>query len=181
MTRGRLIGVVGPSGVGKDSVMTALAARCPELGLVRRVITRAPELGGEDFEAVSVVMFEKRKEEGEFSLSWGAHDLFYGIPSGIESDLANGRNLLVNLSRSVLEEARDRFDPFLVISLTARPETLAQRLAVRGRESTDVIARRLARPAPPPPKGVTLIEVANDGPLEETVERLRAMLYPVTA
>ena len=51
---GRLIAVVGPSGVGKDSVMAGLHGAIPDLHLVRRVITRAPDLGGEDYDAVSV-------------------------------------------------------------------------------------------------------------------------------
>ncbi|MEO0912102.1 MAG: hypothetical protein AAFY59_03810 [Pseudomonadota bacterium] len=37
---GRFIAVVGPSGVGKDSVMAGMAARTGQLKLVRRVITR---------------------------------------------------------------------------------------------------------------------------------------------
>ncbi|MEM6634576.1 MAG: hypothetical protein AAF667_01675 [Pseudomonadota bacterium] len=36
MTQGRLIAVVGPSGVGKDSVMAGIKAAVPELHLVRR-------------------------------------------------------------------------------------------------------------------------------------------------
>ena len=49
MTGGRLIGVVGPSGVGKDTVMAALAAARPGLHVVRRCITRSEEMAGECF------------------------------------------------------------------------------------------------------------------------------------
>ena len=41
---GRMIAVVGPSGVGKDSVMAGLLEARPALRRVRRVITRAPVL-----------------------------------------------------------------------------------------------------------------------------------------
>ena len=57
MTEGRLIAGVGPSGVGKDSVMQGVAEVMPQLHLVRRVITRAPGLGGEDYDAVSEAQF----------------------------------------------------------------------------------------------------------------------------
>ena len=46
---GRFIAVVGPSGVGKDSVMQGMAARDPRIVLARRVITRPSDAGGEDF------------------------------------------------------------------------------------------------------------------------------------
>ncbi len=40
--KGPVIAVVGPSGVGKDSLMTALRAADPGVKLMLRVITRAP-------------------------------------------------------------------------------------------------------------------------------------------
>ena len=52
-----MIAVVGPSGVGKDTVTQALVDAAPQLSLVRRVITRAADAGGEDYDAVSVPMF----------------------------------------------------------------------------------------------------------------------------
>ena len=36
---GLLVGVVGPSGVGKDTIMAAISEAAPEFGIVRRVIT----------------------------------------------------------------------------------------------------------------------------------------------
>lgn len=175
--RGRFIAVVGPSGVGKDSVMEALAAEEPRLRPVRRVITRASDAGGEDHRAVSAAEFEERRADGDFALSWSAHGHAYAIPADIDLALAGGQDLLANLSRGALAEARARFDPLEVLWLTARPQILAARLAARGRESRDDIAARLARSpeARPDPRAIVL---DNSGLLAETVARARAALFP---
>ncbi len=176
--KGRLIAVVGPSGVGKDSVMTAMAARRPDLGIVRRVITRAPGLGGEDYEAVGETEFAHMAATGAFCLHWRAHGLHYGIPASVRDRLADGRDMLVNLSRGVLAEMQAAFPGAVVLHLTARPETLAERLAGRGREPRDVIEKRLARADLSLPAGVRAVEIPNDGPLSETVDAALAALYP---
>ncbi|MEL6451180.1 MAG: phosphonate metabolism protein/1,5-bisphosphokinase (PRPP-forming) PhnN [Pseudomonadota bacterium] len=178
---GRLIAVVGPSGVGKDTVMQAIAAADPRLGLVRRVITRPSDAGGEDFDGVTVPTFEARKAAGDFALSWGAHGLFYGIPAAIDADLAAGRDLLANLSRGALRQARARFPGLVVLSLTADPAVLAARLAARGREDADDIARRLARAGSGLPDGIDAVEIDNSGDLARTVATALAALYPVSA
>ena len=142
---GRLLGIVGPSGVGKDSVMEAVAAARPGIGLVRRVITRPSEAGGEEFEGVGEAEFAARAARGAFLLSWRAHGLHYGIPATVLDELAAGRDLLVNLSRAVLPEAQAKVPGFACVALTAPAEVLADRLAARGRESREEIAGRLAR------------------------------------
>lgn len=179
---GRLIGVVGPSGVGKDTVMEALAARRPGLGLVRRVITRPGYAVGEAFDDVSAEEFERRALAGEFSLHWRAHGLRYGIPRETEARLAGGEDLLVNLSRSVLGEAQARFRGFTTLQLTAPHEVLAGRLAVRGRESRADIEARLSRASLALPDGLErVIEISNAGPLEAVLATIESRLYPVKA
>ena len=175
---GRLIAVVGPSGVGKDSVMAGLVADGPGLMLARRVITRAAELGGEDFDPVTEAVFLTARGRGDFVLHWGAHGLFYGIPLAVQAQVEAGRDVLANLSRGVLTEAQRRFAGLTVLQLTASPAVLAGRLAGRGRETGVQIAARLARGVDPLPAGLDVVTVSNDGALADTVARALAALYP---
>jgi ribose 1,5-bisphosphokinase len=180
VTAGRLIAVVGPSGVGKDSVMRGLRGVMPGLHLVRRVITRAPDLGGEDYDAVSVAEFRDMAENGAFAVHWGAHGLFYGIPRTVMYHLNRGTDCLANFSRDALEQAARTFPNVTVLNITAEPETLATRLAARGRESEAEIAQRLARAEKPLPDGLEVIDLSNDGPLDHTIARALARLQPAS-
>lgn len=181
LMQGRMIAVVGPSGVGKDSLMTALAAQRPDLTVVRRVITRDPERGGEDFEPVSEQTFQKLAGAGAFCLQWQAHGLNYGIPETARLSVRSGRDGLVNLSRGVLQEAEAVFGALTVLNVTASPEVLAQRLAGRGRETATEIAARLKQADKPLDQGVASHVILNDGTLEEAVSQALRVLYPVSA
>lgn len=179
--QGRLIGVVGPSGVGKDSVMESIATACPEVVLARRVITRPANSGGEDFDGVSEDEFEARVQAGAFALHWQAHGLRYGVPSGVDGMLERGQTVLTNLSRGTLLEAQARFSGFTVLSLTAPTRVLAERLAQRGRESSDEIARRLERAGFALPEGLArVIQIDNGGALQDTVARVIKVLSLMT-
>ncbi len=178
MTPGRLIAVVGPSGVGKDSLIDALVAARPRLYRVRRVITRAPDAGGEPFDAVSPEEFARRRAAGAFVLSWQAHGLHYAVPAATLEVLKAGDDALANLSRAVLAEAQTVFPRLHVLAVTAAPDVLAQRLAGRGREPAADVARRLDRAAAPLPANVPATEIDNGGPLAEAVAAALAALYP---
>ena len=178
---GRLIGVVGPSGVGKDTVMAGLVARNPGFALVRRVITRAPGLGGEDYDPVSDAEFAALKTKGAFCIDWQAHGLSYGIPKTIHDELEKGQDLLVNLSRSVLAEVGAKVPGFVVLNITASPEVLAARLAERGRETPEEIAKRLGRDASKLPTHLQIITIANDGAIAETCAAALAQLEAIKA
>jgi ribose 1,5-bisphosphokinase len=176
---GRLIAVVGPSGVGKDSLIAGIVAARPDVRPVRRTITRAAGLPGEDYDAVSDADFETLETEGAFCLAWRAHGLAYGIPRDVLRDVNGGAERIVNLSRGVLAEADRVFPALLVLNVTARRDVLAQRLAARGREDAADIDQRLAQAARPLPDGLHAVEIANDGPLENSVAQAIAALGPV--
>ncbi len=178
MKTGRLIAVVGPSGVGKDTVMAGLVAARPGLAVARRVITRAVELGGEQFDGVTEEAFAQARDKGDFVLHWRAHGLSYGIPLSVTDTLGQGRDVLANVSRGVLKQADGLFAGLQVLYLTASTDVLAARLAGRGRESVAGMAARLARPAEVMPPGLTVHTISNDGPVAATVAAALAALYP---
>jgi ribose 1,5-bisphosphokinase len=176
---GRLIAVVGPSGVGKDSVMAALVAAAPGIAPVRRVITRPEEAGGEDFEGVTEQTFAARERQGAFALSWQAHGLSYGIPRPVEAVLAQGRDAVVNLSRAVLPEAAARFPGLVVFQLTARIPGRSPAASRRGAGRT--LTRSPAvwpGPITPCPAGIAAIPVDNTGSLDATVAEILSHLQP---
>jgi ribose 1,5-bisphosphokinase len=178
MKPGRLIAVVGPSGVGKDSVMQGICATLPDMHLVRRVITRAAGLGGEDYEAVSDDDFTAMAESGAFAVHWAAHGLRYGIPATVSAHLNCGTDCLANFSRKALGEAAEAFPALLVLNITAAPETLAARLAARGRETEAEMAARLLQAQKPLPQGLNVLHLPNDGPLPATIARAVSLLQP---
>lgn len=171
--------VVGPSGVGKDAVIDGARAALRDRNDVifpRRYITRAPGLGGEDYIAVDAVDFAAMQQRGGFALSWSAHGLQYGIPAGIADDLAAGRQVVVNVSRAVIDRARRSYPGLLVVVISASPEVLRARLTKRGRESAAEIEERLRRAAAFTVTGDDVVVLNNDGPLADTVAQFLALL-----
>lgn len=170
----RIFAIVGPSGVGKDTLLTEVRRQMPALHLLRRVITRAADAGGEDFEAVTEADFAARRAAGDFALHWQAHGLCYGIPANIPAP--PGAPVLFNGSRAVLPEAARAFPGLRVIHVTASDAVLAARLRARARESADQIAARLERAHLPLPAGLDVVQVDNSGPLGHAVAAMIRIL-----
>jgi ribose 1,5-bisphosphokinase len=175
---GRVFAVVGPSGAGKDTLIGAARAARPLLHVVRRVITRPEEAGGEPFEGVTPEAFAARAAAGCFCLTWEAHGLSYGIPASALDAISQGRDVVFNGSRAMLAEAWEVFPNLTVILVTAPVQVLAARLAARGRETAPEIAARLARARYEVPPGIPVKVVENGGRLDDAVVAFLAALEP---
>ena len=172
--RGTLFLVVGPSGVGKDTLLDG--ARGELAGsrwfrFPRRVITRPAGAGGEDHIPATEEEFRRLLERGAFLQHWDAHGLRYGIPVEVGEDLAAGVNIVLNASRTALGAFRDKVPPVVTIQISASPDVLAARLRARGRESEEEIARRLRRVTEVPADDGALV-VLNDGTVEQGIAAL---------
>ncbi len=175
---GRFVAVVGPSGVGKDSLIGfARQALAEDPGFVfpRRVITRPPD-ASEPYESVDELTFMRLSAAGGFALQWQAHGLSYGIPASAAAEIAKGRTVVVNCSRSIIPTLRQRFQGSLVIAVQASPEVVAARLAQRGREAPAAQQARLARSVPDiRPEDFDEV-LLNDGALEDAGRRLVGLI-----
>lgn len=183
--RGALILVVGPSGVGKDTLLEGAAAALARTGrfhFARRAITRPAEAGGEDHLPMAEADFLRAEAEGAFLLSWRAHGLCYGIPSGPAETLrGDGTAIVANVSRTVIDEARNRLQPVAVVQVAASRDALAARLADRGREDPADIEARLARAAAIEVAGPDVVTVMNDGTVAAGVARMVEALEAASA
>lgn len=175
---GRVFAVVGPSGAGKDTLIAAARVARRDLHVVRRVITRPEEAGGEPYEGVTPEEFARRAGAGEFALSWQAHGLSYGIPVSAMDAISEGRDVIFNGSRAMLAEAWEVFPNLTVILVTAPINVLAERLARRGRETPNEIAARLTRQLYEVPPGIPVRVVENGGSLDVAVAAFLAALQP---
>lgn len=179
-TPGTIIIVVGPSGAGKDSLIDFARRRFADsvdIGFVRRYITRDADAGSEDHHAVSVEQFEEMRQAGLFAVHWGAHDLHYGIPADTRYQLAGGKTLVANGSRAALPEFLRAYTRVAVITVTADPDIIAQRLKSRGREDDQSISRRLARSQQAWTVDCRHLVIDNSGALETAgAEFVRAIL-----
>ena len=169
---GRLVLVVGPSGAGKDTLLGLAKIACAgdrNIVFPRRVVTREASLA-EDNEQLSLDAFRQAVARDEFAMHWEAHGHRYGLPRAIEDDIRQGRTVVVNVSRTVVEALRRAYADVVVIAVTAPPDILAERLAIRARGSDGRIEQRLGRAVDE--TGALDITIHNVGNAQEHAERL---------
>jgi len=158
---GRLVLVVGPSGAGKDTRLNLARAACAGDSAVvfpRRVVTRAASQA-EDNAQVSPDAFQQALAQGEFAMHWEAHGHCYALPRAIEDDIRAGRTVVVNASRTVTTEMRRTYADVVVVLVTAPPDVLAERLAMRARGSDGPIEQRLRRAVDEAVPDATIVNV----------------------
>ncbi|MGN0807343.1 MAG: guanylate kinase [Candidatus Coproplasma sp.] len=149
MSKGKLLVLSGPSGVGKGTIVKEVLKLRPNACLSVSCTTRSPregEIDGKSYFFLTKKGFEKMIAENGF-LEYSQHfDNYYGTPKKfVEEKLATGDVILeidVNGALSVKESM-----PEAVLVMIAPPdkETLYSRLRGRGTEGEDIIAKRLDR------------------------------------
>ncbi|SEP71687.1 ribose 1,5-bisphosphokinase [Devosia sp. YR412] len=180
---GIFVAVVGPSGVGKDSLIAFARARFEGSGrvtFVKRVVTREAHGGSEDHDSMDGAAFAAAEAAGQFALNWDAHGLRYGLPIALENDLQAGRAVVANLSRAVIPALVERYPHAVVVSVVADRDVIAQRLANRGRETEESIQRRLDRSVGDRLPAST-VRIDNSGDLAVAGEQFVRLLQDVTA
>ncbi|MBI5128679.1 MAG: phosphonate metabolism protein/1,5-bisphosphokinase (PRPP-forming) PhnN [Rhodopseudomonas palustris] len=144
---GRLVLVVGPSGAGKDTLLGIARIAClGESGVTfaRRVVTREPSPAEDNLQSTPEA-FRAMIAAGEFALHWQAHGHSYGVLRTIDNDIRAGRTVVANVSRTVIAQARQAYANAVVVQITAPPDVLARRIALRARSSDAMSSDRIGR------------------------------------
>ncbi|MBF6170361.1 guanylate kinase [Nocardia blacklockiae] len=148
--KGRLVVLVGPSAVGKSTVVRCVRERLPDLVFSVSATTRAPrpgEVDGRDYRFVTRAEFDAMIEQGEL-LEWA--DIHGGLQrSGtpaapVRAALAANRPVLVEVDLAGARQIRTTMPEALLVFLAPPSwDELVARLTGRGTESPEVIERRL--------------------------------------
>lgn len=145
---GRLVILSGPSGVGKDTVIDAWAARDARVVRVVAYTTRAPrpgEVDGIDYHFVSVDTFLECAEAGDFLEAKEVHGHHYATPlKDLQKLLEAGKVAVLKIDvQGALTVMGLRSDAVSVFLLPPDADELERRLRERGTDDPATVARRL--------------------------------------
>lgn len=149
MISGCLYCIVAPSGAGKSSLVAALLAEDHEIQLSISYTTRPPrpgEVDGREYRFVTRERFEELVAQDEFLEHAEVYGNLYGTSKRwIEARRAKGEDVLLEIDWQGARQVRKLFpDMTYIYILPPSIEVLRERLVKRGKDSTEVIERRLA-------------------------------------
>ena len=146
---GDLFVVVAPSGAGKTSLVTAMleAERGIRLSVSYTTrVAREGEVEGREYHFVSREAFEKMIAAGDFLEHANVYGNYYGTSrTWIEAELAGEHDVLLEIDWQGALQVRKLFPRMVGIFIL--PPSLAElrrRLTARGKDSAEVIEKRMA-------------------------------------
>ncbi|SET36811.1 guanylate kinase [Paenibacillus sp. NFR01] len=149
MSKGLLIVLSGPSGVGKGTVCSALRPRIPQLVYSVSATTRSPREG----EADGVNYFFKSREqfaemiEADQLLEYAEYvGNYYGTPRDfVDKTLAEGKDIILEIEVQGALKVKEKFpEGIFVFLLPPSMDELKDRIVGRGTEHPDVISHRMS-------------------------------------
>lgn len=172
-TPGRLVYVMGPSGAGKDTLITYARARVEPARVVfsHRYITRPATVGGENHIALSDSEFVARRAAKLFALVWEGHGFAYALGAEIELWLACGLVVVASGARLGWTQVAKRYPHTRGVLIDAPPALRLARLLERGREQKAAVRERIRREVFLP-DDERIVRLDNSGPVSEAGETL---------
>jgi guanylate kinase len=162
-----LVIISGPSGVGKDTIIEALAERPrePDYHYAVTCTTRSPRAGevpGVSYQFLTPEAFHALRVSGELLEANEVHGNWYGTPRREVADaLAEGHDVILKIDVQGASVVKQRVpDALLVFIVPPSLEALFQRLRSRATETADELEIRQRNAA---------IELARQGDYDRVV------------
>lgn len=172
---GVLFLVCGNSGSGKDSIIYGTQKKYPQdlkrIHIVKRFITREPDETEENY-CITEEEYKYMDKIGKFALKWHIYRLNYGVPIKIDDWLKDGHPVLVNVSRTIVDEAREKYENIKVVFIEVPFEITLQRVTDRGRESGELLDMRVERARANQKFPGADFVVDNSGDLDDAIDQL---------
>jgi len=146
---GLLVVLSGPSGSGKDTILTELVRREQNVRVSISMTTRTPrewEIDGKNYYFVKESYF-RRKLESEQILEYAQYgDNYYGTPKApVDHWLAEGKTVLLKIEVQGAQKIREIYpDAVSIFLMPPSMQVLEERLRRRETEDEDEIKRRLS-------------------------------------
>ena len=150
MSRGILMVVSGPAGVGKGTVCKQFLKDNPQVKLSVSATTRSPRPGeehGREYYFLTKEEFEEKIRTDNLLEYVCFVGNYYGtLKSAVEEKLAAGVDVLLEIEVEGAMNVKKKFpDSVLVFVLPPSFEELKNRLVGRGTETPEVVEKRLSR------------------------------------
>lgn len=180
--RGLMLVLSSPSGAGKTTISRRLLELEPQLALSISVTTRAKrpgETAGIDYHFVEATEFNLMINRGEFLEYAKVFDNYYGTPKAqMAQEISLGRDFLFDIDWQGTQQLAHNAREDLVSIFVLPPSTheLARRLHSRAQDSTEVVAKRMAKAADEMSHWAEYDYIIVNHDIESSVESVRAIL-----
>ena len=178
---GNLIIVSAPSGAGKTSLVSAMLAATADIDLSVSYTTRPPrpgEVNGKDYHFVSRETFMEMTGRGDFLESAEIYGNLYGTSqTWIQARMDAGRDILLEIDWQGSDQVRQLVPECVsIFILPPSIQTLEDRLKGRGKDSAEVIARRMQSARDEISHVAEFDYVIINDKLDDAVQQLRSVV-----